>query len=142
MSLAVGLAAAGCGGTVRENEQISPSFPGSRFKTIAVIAGADSRPDLYMSAGVREELIKNGLNAVRRAGRWESEGDAVSGICMDPTIEGVLIVHYNRLLLRACPGGEAAYEIQGGELGLPGMTKRLIKYLGAPAPAAGVEQPN
>jgi hypothetical protein len=113
----------------------NPDIPGSQFKTIAVIAGEETTPGMRMSAGMREELNKGGWKAVRRAGRWGNENEAVAGICQmqgDDKVDGVLIVFYNQLVLRACGTVDTtAFRIvsSGGEMGLPQMAQRLIGYL-------------
>jgi hypothetical protein len=108
--------------------------PGTQFKTIAVIAGDESRPGLRMSVQVRDELNKGGWNGVRRAGRWGNEDAAVADICKpspEGQVDGVLFVFYNQLTLRACNPNTTAFRItsSGGEMGLPQMAQRLLGYL-------------
>jgi len=113
----------------------NPDVPGTQFQTIAVIAGDETGPGLRMSAGMREELNKNGWKAVRRSGRWSNENEAVAGICQvqEEKVDGVLIVFYNQLVLRACSVDTTAFRIvsSGGEMGLPQMAQRLFSYLRA-----------
>jgi hypothetical protein len=109
-------------------------LPGTQFKTIAVIAGDETSPGLRMSATVREDLNKEGWKAVRRAGRWANENEAVNEICKaagEEKVDGVLIVSYNQLVLRACTVDTTAFRIvsSGGEMGLPQMAQRLYAYL-------------
>src|SRR5262245_3813608 len=108
-------------------------LPSKPINTIAVIAADDQQSTIRMSAGVRGQLTEAGVTAVRRAGRWTGETDAVAEICMpgqEQNVDGVLFVSYNRLTLRACETKLVVYEIEGGnEVGLQDMAKRLIGYL-------------
>lgn len=116
------------GGTA--DETVHPRIAGSRFRVIAVIAGNDSKPDLNLSAGLRAILRDSGWTALPAPGRWESELDATADVCSRSTFQGVLVVLYDRVTLRACPDREIAYEIDGGaDLGLRGMASRLMAYL-------------
>jgi hypothetical protein len=113
-------------------EQTSPTIPGTKFKTIATIAGDAAGPSLGMSAKIREELTNAGWNATRRAGRWESEVSAIADICADGTFDGVLVVTYDRLELTDCASLRPAYRIEASYergVGLTDMTKRLMQYL-------------
>ena len=133
--LTVGVALGGCSmfwHTRKTDEQIQRGMSGSQFQAIVVIAGNDARYDLRMSAMVREQLTDAGITALRRSGRWGSESDAIADICpagQAATVDGVLFVYYNQLTLIDCRTHARAYEITGGDLGLPGMAKRLIAYL-------------
>lgn len=132
--LALGLSACGSIFPQRKlTEFRNADVSGAQFKTIAVIAGDDSSPGLRMSVLVREQLNKEGWSAVKRAGRWQSENEAVADICRgtEQRVDGVLIVHYNQLTLRACSVDTTAYRItsSGGEMGLPQLGQRLIAYL-------------
>ena len=114
-------------------ERINPNIPGGRFHILASIAGGDALTDLQISVTVRQQLQDSGFTVARRAGRWESQSDAVRGICApgeQPSIDGVLFIWYNRLELRDCATGSTAYEItSGGSEGIDGITSRLIRYL-------------
>jgi hypothetical protein len=112
---------------------VNANIPGGQFRILAPIAGGDALTDLQISVTVRQQLQDSGLTVVRRAGRWESQTDAVRVICAPgeiPSIDGVLFIWYNRLELRHCGTGGTAYEItsQGAE-GITKMTDRLIRYL-------------
>jgi hypothetical protein len=113
------------------------TLPAKPINTIAVIASDDQQSTIRMSAGVRGQLTEAGVTAVRRAGRWTGETDAVTEICMpgqEQNVDGVLFVSYNRLTLRACETKLVVYEIDGGnEVGLQDMAKRLIVYLRPPS---------
>lgn len=127
-------------------EQASPTIPGTKFKTIATIAGGDAPPDLRMSVTVRQQLNEAGWTAVRRSGRWESEREATDEICAVGDVDGVLFVEYNRLRLDDCASRLPAFRIQGSPdrgVGLTEMMRRLITYLrrGAPATAPGTPAP-
>jgi len=121
-------------------ERVNSTIPGGRFQVIASIAGGDSRTDLRMSVTVRQLLQDSGFTVVRRSGRWDSEADALRGICEPGAgVDGVLVVWYDRLVLRDCSSTVTAYEINAGnEKGIAGMAYSLIRYLrrepGAPPP--------
>lgn len=122
-------------------EQVSPTIPGSKFRTIATIAGGDAAPDLRMSVTIRQELNDGGWTAVRRAGRWENEHAATAEICAGGDVDGVLFVEYNRLRLDDCATRLPAFRIEGSpdrSVGLTEMTRRLMNYLrrAPPVPAA------
>src|SRR5688572_17596910 len=65
----------------RLEEERSMQIPGTDIKTIAVIAGGDTRGELRMSVRVRQQLEEGGWAAMPRAGRWENETGAVEDIC-------------------------------------------------------------
>jgi hypothetical protein len=113
-------------------EQISPTIPGDKFKVIATIAGGSSGSDLRMSVSVRQTLTDSGWTAVRRAGRWENQGAALSAICNEGGVDGVLFVWFDRLELDDCATQRPAYAIDGSAergVALDGMIKRLMAYL-------------
>lgn len=114
-------------------ERASPTIPPSRFRTIAAIAGGDTKNDLRMSAMVRQQLTDSGFAVVRKAGRWDTEQAAIRAVCAPdamPPVDGVLFIWYNRLELRDCTTEAAAYEIGGyGEIGIQEMANRLVRYL-------------
>jgi hypothetical protein len=136
---AVALLLAGCAGisTKKDLEQWSPTIPGSRFKTIATLAANNTTLSIRLMVQVREQVNKAGRNAVRQSGRWDGIAAAVAQICGSPTegtVDGVLVVNYDQLVLYDCETRKKAFEIQssperGGGLGVINMTKRLIKYL-------------
>lgn len=115
-------------------ERTSATIPPSRFKVLAAVAGGGSRTDLQISVTVRQRLTDSGFTAVRRAGRWDNEADAVRSICapgQTPAIDGVLFIWYNRLELRDCTTEGAAFEIggEGASIGITAMVDRLVKWL-------------
>jgi hypothetical protein len=131
----LGILAVGCGPIFQKRkpsvERVNASIPGGRFQVIATIAGGDSRTDIRMSATVRQVLQDSGFTAVRRAGRWDSEADAVRQIC-EPvgTVDGVLVIWYDRMVLRECRTLTSAYEVEAGnEKGITDMANSLIRYL-------------
>jgi len=112
-------------------QRANATVPAGRFQVIASIAGGDSRTDIRMSVTVRQVLQDSGITVVRRAGRWDSELDAVKGIC-EPVgaVDGVLVVWYDRMVLRDCRTQVTAYEINAGnEKGITDMAYSLIWYL-------------
>ena len=127
-------------------ERLSPTIPGGKFRILASIAGGDALTDLQISVTVRQQLQDSGFTVARRAGRWESQSDALRGICStgeQPSIDGVLFIWYNRLELRDCASGATAYEITGGGAeGIDGMTNRLIRYLRQGGGEATTPPPN
>jgi hypothetical protein len=115
-------------------ERVSSTIPPSRFHVLATVAGGGSRTDLQISVTVRQRLADSGFTAVRRAGRWDNEADAVRSICapgQTPAIDGVLFIWYNRLELRDCTTEGAAFEIggEGASIGITAMTDRLVRWL-------------
>jgi len=138
--LAVGVLAhlAGCAGKPVV-ETPSTGIPGSKFKVIATVAGGTRGVDLRMSASVRKQLNDSGWKGVARYGRWDTRGEAVTGICSDGDVDGVLFVEYNRLQLDDCTTRKTAYAIDGSPergVGIDEMVKRVMRYLrGEQAPA-------
>lgn len=131
----LGILAVACGPIFQKRrpsvERVNSSIPGDRFQVIATIAGGDSRTDIRMSATVRQVLQDSGFTAIRRAGRWDSEADAVRSIC-EPvgTVDGVLVIWYDRMVLRDCRTLTSAYEIEAGnEKGITEMASSLMRYL-------------
>jgi hypothetical protein len=118
-------------------ERVNPNIPGGRFQVLASIAGGDARIDFQVSVTVRQQLQDSGFTVVRRAGRWDSQTEAVRILC-EPPVNGVLFIWYNRLELRDCvTEGGMAYEITSrGQEGITHLTDRLIRYLRSPAPPA------
>jgi hypothetical protein len=114
-------------------EQRNDKFPGSKYKSVAVIAGDETGPTIRLSAQVRERMTAGGITAVRKAGRWASQLDAFNSICApdeDPRVDGVLIVNYDKLELHDCDTKGVVYYIAGGaQLGLTQMTDKLMAYL-------------
>jgi hypothetical protein len=130
------LLVAGCGGLIKSSktvEQRNDKIPGSKYKSVAVIAGDETRNTIRLSAQVRETMNNNGITALRRAGRWASQLEAFNDICrtdQETKVDGVLVVTYDRLELHDCDTKGVAYYIVGGSnLGLPQMTDRLLAYL-------------
>lgn len=140
---AVALLVAGCASAGKNDVELwSPTIPGSHFRTIGTLAGANTTLSIRMMVQVREQINKAGRNAVRQTGRWDTIGGAVAQICGSPTegsVDGVLVVNYDQLVLYDCETRKKAFEIQSspdkaGGMGVINMTKRLIKYLeGKPA---------
>jgi hypothetical protein len=128
---------AGCGSglmkPMKTVEQRNDRIPGNKFQTIAVIAGDETRPGLRLSVQVREQMNKQGITAVRKAGRWGSQLEAFNDICrpdQEEPVKGVLIVTYDRLVLHDCDTKGVAYSIIGGAaLGLTQMTDKLVAYI-------------
>jgi hypothetical protein len=119
-------------------EQVSPTIPGGKFQVIATVAGGSGPADLRMSVTVRQLLNDSGWTAVRRAGRWDNQGEAVVAICSGTDVQGVLFVWYNRLELDDCETKKPAYAIDGSPergVGLTEMGNRLIRYLRRQPPA-------
>jgi len=113
-------------------EQISPTVPGVKFKVIATIAGGSGSADLRMSVTVRQQLNDSGWTAVRRPGRWDSQGAALAAICAEGGVDGVLFVWFDRLELDDCETQKPAYAIDGSAergVALDGMMQRLRAYL-------------
>ena len=135
----VGLA--GCLGGRTVIETPSTSIPGSKFKVIATVAGGTRSMDLRMSATARKQLNDSGWKGVARYGRWDTRGEAVTGICSEGDVDCVLFVEYNRLELDDCTTKRPAYAIDGSPEkggGLDDMMRRLMRYLRgeqAPPPA-------
>jgi hypothetical protein len=111
-------------------ERVNPNVPAGRYHVLAGVAGGDARIDLQISVTVRQQLQDSGFTVLRRAGRWDSQTDAVKAIC-EPPVDGVLFIWYNRLELRDCATeGATAYEVTGGgQEGITKLTDRLIRYL-------------
>ena len=122
----------GCFGGQPIIENVNPEVAPSKFRVTATIAAGDAGPDLRMSATVRQQLNDAGWNAIRRAGRWESERAAIIDICSGGDVDGVLFVSFNRLELDDCESQRPAYRIDGSPdkgVGLTDMVKRLMTYL-------------
>lgn len=125
----VGLA--GCAGR-QVVEVPSTTIPGSKFKVIATVAGGTRSMDLRMSATVRKQLNDSGWKGVARYGRWDTRGEAVTAICTEGDVDGVLFVEYNRLELDDCTTKRPAYAIDGSPergVGIDAMMKRMMRYL-------------
>lgn len=119
-----------------EFEDWNPTVPGTRYKTIATIAGTAAKASIRLMVQLREQLKQGGWNPVARSGRWDNAAEAVSGICApgaEEPVDGVLIVAYNHLSLYDCQTLKTVYEIgsspEGGGMGLKEMTNHLIRYL-------------
>ena len=114
-------------------ERMNPEIPPGRFHVLATIAGGNARTDLRISATARQQLSDSGFTVIRKAGRWETQQEAVRQICAPgqvPPVDGVLFVWYNRIELRDCTTESAAYEINGqGSVGITGMIDRLVAWL-------------
>lgn len=135
---AVGYVAVACGPVFQKRrpavERVNSAIPAGRFQVIASIAGGDSRTDIRMAVTVREVLQDSGITVVRRSGRWDTELDAVKGIC-EPAgaVDGVLVIWYDRMVLRDCRTQTTAYEISAGnEKGITEMATSLVRYLRRP----------
>jgi hypothetical protein len=113
-------------------ETPSTTVPGSKFKVIATVAGGTRSMDLRMSATARKQLNDSGWKGVARYGRWDTRGEAVTAICGDGDVDGVLFVEYNRLELDDCATKRPAYAIDGSPergVGLDAMMTRMMRYL-------------
>ena len=123
---------AGCMGGRPIVESPSAVIPGSKFKVIATVAGGTRGMDLRMSASVRKQLNDSGWKGVARYGRWDTQGEAITAICADGDVDGVLFVSYNRLELDDCTTKKVGYAIDGSPekgVGIDEMMKRLMRYL-------------
>ena len=88
--------------------------------------------DIRMSVTARKELNDSGWKGVARYGRWDSRTDAVTAICAEGGVDGVLFVEYNRLELDDCTTRKEGYSIDGSPekgVGLDEMMKRLMRFL-------------
>lgn len=114
-------------------ERVNPNIPGGNFRILASVAGGDALTDFQIVATVRDQLADSGVTMLRKAGRWDSQPDAVRAICAPgevPSVDAVLFIWYNRLELRDCGTGSTAYEVLGhGKEGIQQLTDRLIRYL-------------
>jgi hypothetical protein len=126
----------GCMFHNKQYEEMSPKVEGTKFKTIATLAGTSYQSDIRLMVHVRQELREAGWNAVPRSGRWDTERKAVAEICApgsEEPIDGVLFVTYNHLVLYDCQTGIKAYDVrsspQAGGLTLADITQRLMRYL-------------
>jgi hypothetical protein len=115
-------------------ERRNPTIPPDRIRVVGTVAASRSRSDLRMSASVRQQLTDSGIVAVRKAGRWASQIDAVKKACADdaaPKVDGLLFVWHDRLELFDCTTRLAAYEVSGGTEGITELADRLVAYLKA-----------
>jgi hypothetical protein len=118
----------------RVTEFKSTTVPNVTYKTIAVIASDDTNNAIRMSASVRSQLTENGINGVRRSGRWDNEDNAVNEICRNAgpegLVQGVVIVSYDTLVLRECESKLVHYKIVGGgRLALNQLADKLIGFV-------------
>ena len=134
----MGVAGIGCNRPLFERpkpaiERMNPDIPSGRYRVLVAIAGGNARYDLQMSVTVRQRLSDSGFTVIKRAGRWETQADAVRAICAPgqvPPVDGVIFTWYNRVELRDCVTETAAYEVEGGgSAGITEMADRLIKWL-------------
>ena len=111
----------------------NPDVRPIEYKAIATIGADDSSPTLRMSVIVRERLKEAGISAVRRAGRWTTEEDALIGICAsneEPKVQGVVIVSYDTLILRECSKREVAYRIvSNGRFTITQLADHLADFI-------------
>jgi hypothetical protein len=125
-------------------ERINPSVSASQLRVLAPVSGGDALTDFQISVTVRQQLQDSGFTIIRRAGRWDTQPEAVRAICAPgevPSVDAVLFVWYNRLELRDCGTGVTAYEItSGGQEGITVLTNRLIRYLRKEGGNASSEQ--
>jgi len=132
--VAAALLLGACAGKTSTFETSSTTVPASRFKTIGTLATSATVMDIRMMVQVRQQLEKAGVNAVKVNGRFSTVADGVAQLCAPgaaQSLDGVLAVAFNNLVLYDCETHKPAYEIHSGSLGLPRMTSRLIHYLKA-----------
>jgi hypothetical protein len=118
----------------KPREFVNTTMPKVTYNTLAVIASDDATPSLQISATIRHLLNERGLKAVARAGRWETESDALLSICREAPgvepVQGVIFVTYDTLILRECQTREVAYRISsGGGITMSEMADRIIQYV-------------
>ncbi len=124
----------------RIDQSISPDVNGRNIRRIALIAGS-TRGDRQVLVRARERLTQAGVTLVKRPGTWETNADAVKGICVqtpDATdnVDGVLFVDWDVLTLHDCASSSIATSITGSYAGIDVLVDRLIRYLGVTPPAA------
>lgn len=139
-AVVLAFATSGCGGIF--GPLVKPSQPSIfrnpdvkpiEYKAIATIGADDSSPTLRMSVMVRERLKEMGITAVRRAGRWSTEEDALIGICKsdeEPKVQGVVIVSYDTLILRECDKRDVVYRIvSNGRYTITQLSDELARFI-------------
>ncbi len=127
-----GFVAACAGPYGKMNEIVSATMPGDSFRTLVVISGDDDQSSLQLTARVRQQLNDAGLSALRRAGLWSVEREALADICplgQASDVDGLLFVYWNELDLYDCRSHKPAYQVRGGMQGTDLMVKRLLRYL-------------
>jgi hypothetical protein len=132
----------------KHNEMASQTVPGTKFKSLSVIAGTDDQSDLRITLQVRQRLAAQGYAIVQRPGTWGTEAEALRAICgaaptdstgAPPTpVDGVVVVAWNEVALHDCESSHLVYQNQGGYGGIDQMFQGLLKYLrGQSGPRAG-----
>jgi len=130
--LAIAAAAACAGPYGKVTEIMSQTVPGDSFRTIVVISGNDDQSALQLTARVRQRLNDAGLSALRRAGLWSTESEALAEICplgQTSDVHGLLFVTWDELDLYDCRTHKPAYQIRAGMQGTDLMVKRLLRYV-------------
>ena len=150
MTTALLLALGGCARVFvmpRPATETFTSVPGTRFQKLGSIAGTDSRAARRLSANVRAELTRAGINVEPKTGRWDSEQSASADICTraDHPVDGLLILSAAEFRLIDCESRKLAYGVEGdpaaGGPGITEMTRRLIDYLQGRSGPGATEQP-
>jgi hypothetical protein len=123
----------------KHNEMFSQTVPGTKFKSLSVIAGTDDQSDLRITLQVRQRLAAQGFAIVQRPGTWGTESEALRAICgtapADSTgappvpVDGVVVVAWNEVALHDCESSHMVYQNQGGYGGIDLMVQGLLKYL-------------
>ena len=135
----------GCGRSLlirqRPAAETRSQIPGIKYKTLGTLAASDDKAARRVSANLRADLAKLGINAVSSPGRWDTEKQAYEEICTKKTepVDGVLLVSYSDLTVIDCETQQVAFTVDAdpsdGGPGIREMTRRLVRYLqGAPAP--------
>ena len=127
--------AMGVGCIPRPSERLDAKFKTSNYKTIAVIAGGSRREFVVMTQRARERIRKaQVVNVVSVKGRWDTEVDAVKGLCAqdhEPVLDGFVIVQGDNLSLYDCGSMKVSWEADGAYEGVDYMTTKLLEFLQA-----------
>ena len=139
--------AASCGSMSkmgRIDQSVSPNVDAKTIRRIALIAGS-TRGDRQVLVRARERLTKAGVSLIKRPGNWETNADAVKGICVQTpdaldNVDAVLFVDWDVLTLHHCASSSIATSISGSYAGIDVLVDRLIRYLGVTPPATEANQ--